>query len=411
MPPIRSSRRARVADSSLVLHARRHSARWLTRRFAALCAVLAVPLGLFGTAPAASAALPTGAGMVLNAPIVAATTTPDAGGYWEVAADGGIFAFGDAGFYGSTGSLHLNKPIVGVVSTPDGRGYWEVAADGGIFAFGDAGFYGSTGSLVLDQPIVGIAPTSDGHGYWLTAADGGIFAFGDAEFHGAASGMSPTSAIIGAAPTADGDGYWIAAADGSVYAFGDARFDGNAPVGHPVIAISSHGNGYRLAAADGGVFAFGAARFDGSLGGRSLDEPVIGLASGPDGYLLVASDGGVFTFGALEYQGSLAGSTVYSPPPVFLVPAIDLVTPYQVSAWEKVNYCEEGGNWHSDGPLFSGGLGFTHSNWNQFNTFGFPSDAASATPEQQIRVAVAFATYYWGNPNAAPDQNGCSGGY
>ena len=30
-------------------------------------------------------------------------------------------------------------------STPDGRGYWLVAADGGIFAFGDAGFYGSGG--------------------------------------------------------------------------------------------------------------------------------------------------------------------------------------------------------------------------------------------------------------------------
>jgi hypothetical protein len=26
-------------------------------------------------------------------------------------------------------------------------------------------------------------------------------------------------------------------------------------------------------------------------------------------------------------------------------------------------------------------------------------------------VAVAFATYYLGGPNAAPDQNGCDGGY
>ncbi len=64
--------------------------------------------------------------------------------------------------------------------------------------------------------------------------------------------------------------------------------------------------------------------------------------------------------------------------------------------------CEEGGNWNVDGPLFSGGLGFTHANWNQFNTFGFPSDAAYATPEQQVRVAVAFASYYWGNPTRLP---------
>ncbi len=34
-------------------------------------------------------------------------------GYRLVASDGGIFSFGDAGFYGSTGSLHLNRPIVG----------------------------------------------------------------------------------------------------------------------------------------------------------------------------------------------------------------------------------------------------------------------------------------------------------
>jgi len=27
--------------------------------------------------------------------------------------------------------------------TPDGHGYWLVGADGGVFAFGDAGFHGS----------------------------------------------------------------------------------------------------------------------------------------------------------------------------------------------------------------------------------------------------------------------------
>jgi hypothetical protein len=44
------------------------------------------------------------------------TLTPDSKGYWLVASDGGIFAFGDAGFFGSTKSLHLNKPIVGMAS-------------------------------------------------------------------------------------------------------------------------------------------------------------------------------------------------------------------------------------------------------------------------------------------------------
>ena len=95
--------------------------------------------------------------MSLNKPIVGMASTPDGKGYWLVAADGGIFTFGDAGFYGSTGAINLNKPIVGMASTPDGKGYWLVAADGGIFTFGDAGFYGSTGALTLNKPIVGMA--------------------------------------------------------------------------------------------------------------------------------------------------------------------------------------------------------------------------------------------------------------
>ena len=34
-----------------------------------------------------------------------------------------------------------------MAATPDGRGYWLVASDGGIFTFGDAPFYGSTGAI------------------------------------------------------------------------------------------------------------------------------------------------------------------------------------------------------------------------------------------------------------------------
>ncbi|HXA28166.1 MAG TPA: hypothetical protein VN193_05405, partial [Candidatus Angelobacter sp.] len=106
------------------------------------------------------------------------------GGYWLVASDGGIFSYGDAGFYGSTGSIALNKPVVGMAPTPDGKGYWLVASDGGIFAYGDAQFYGSTGSIALNKPVVGMAATPDGRGYWLVASDGGIFAYGDAGFYG-----------------------------------------------------------------------------------------------------------------------------------------------------------------------------------------------------------------------------------
>jgi hypothetical protein len=33
-----------------------------------------------------------------------------------VAADGGIFNYGDAGFYGSTGGTHLARPVVGMAA-------------------------------------------------------------------------------------------------------------------------------------------------------------------------------------------------------------------------------------------------------------------------------------------------------
>ena len=53
----------------------------------------------------------------------------------------------------------LNKPVVGMASTPGGNGYWLVASDGGVFAFGNARFYGSTGSQALNKPVVGMAAT------------------------------------------------------------------------------------------------------------------------------------------------------------------------------------------------------------------------------------------------------------
>ena len=74
-----------------------------------------------------------------------------------MASDGGIFAFGDATFFGSTGSTKLDQPIVGLSPSRTGGGYRMVAADGGIFAFGDAPFLGSTGATKLAQPIVGMA--------------------------------------------------------------------------------------------------------------------------------------------------------------------------------------------------------------------------------------------------------------
>jgi hypothetical protein len=122
-------------------------------------------------------------------------------GYRFVASDGGVFDFGNAFYYGSTGAMTLNKPVVGMAATPDGKGYWLVASDGGIFNFGDAVFYGSTGAMALNKPIVGMTSTPDGKGYWLVASDGGIFSYGDAFFYGSTGAVALNKPIVGMAAT------------------------------------------------------------------------------------------------------------------------------------------------------------------------------------------------------------------
>ncbi|MGD0882115.1 MAG: hypothetical protein ABSB09_11165 [Acidimicrobiales bacterium] len=247
----------------------------------------------------------------LNSPIVGMTATPNGKGYWNVAADGGLFSFGDAAFHGSMGGQPLNQPIVGMASTADGKGYWEVASDGGIFAFGDAGFHGSMGGLPLNQPIVGMARTSDGGGYWEVASDGGIFAFGDAHFYGSTGALHLNKPIVSMTPTPSGHGYWLVASDGGVFAFGNASFYGSMggqSLNQPVVTMANDGSGgYWLIGADGGVFSFGTAPFYGSTGNLTLVQPVVGMAPGLHGlgYWMVAADGGIFAFGSSRFYGSM----------------------------------------------------------------------------------------------------------
>ncbi len=247
---------------------------------------------------------------VLAAPAVGIASTPDGQGYWLVAADGGVFAFGTATFAGSMGGRRLAAPIVGISSTPDGRGYWLVASDGGLFAFGDAGFYGSMGGVVLARKVVGLASTADGRGYWEVAADGGLFAFGDAGFSGSMGGRAITRPVVGMAPTADGRGYWEVASDGGIFAFGDAPFLGSMggrAIAKPVVAMAKtpDGRGYWLTASDGGIFAFGDAPFRGSTGAVALQAPIVSMTpSTTAGYWLASSDGGIFSFG-VPFHGSM----------------------------------------------------------------------------------------------------------
>jgi hypothetical protein len=299
-----------------------------------------------------SLALP--AATVTSATAATAQSSSGVSAYWLVASDGGIFSFGGAQFYGSTGSMVLNKPIVGMAATPDSHGYWLVASDGGVFAFGDAGFHGSTGSMVLNKPIVGMAATHDGGGYWLAASDGGVFAFGDAPFYGSMGGTPLNQPIVGMAATPDGGGYWMVAADGGVFSFGDAQFYGSTGSIHlnkPIVGMTAapNGKGYWFTASDGGVFAFGDVSFYGSLGSTPESRPIVAVTSTADGggYWFTNNNGAVSEFGDAYYWGS--APQVLNQPIVGMAEATgtgqDTASAYvsgsygyDISRWQYPNY-------------------------------------------------------------------------
>jgi len=267
-----------------------------------------------GTSPIASGVVYTYAAETQQPTIVGVARTPDGGGYWMVAADGRVYNYGDARYYGSAYGLPLKAQIVGIAATPSGNGYWLVASDGGVFGYGDTLFYGSAGALKLNKPVVGMAATPSGHGYWLVASDGGIFSYGDAPFEGSTGAIHLNKPVVGMSPTTSGLGYWLVASDGGVFSYGDASFHGSTgglPLNKPVVGMSPtpSGFGYWLVASDGGVFSFGDAPFEGSAGSLTLNRPVVGMAGTLSGlgYWLVASDGGVFAYGDAPFAGSVPG--------------------------------------------------------------------------------------------------------
>ena len=141
----------------------------------------------------------------LNGPVLDSIPTPSGRGYYMVASDGGIFAFGDAVFAGSMGDKRLNAPVQSLVPVPPGQsasaatpggGYWLVASDGGVFAFG-APFRGSMGGTRLNKPVTGMVPF--GNGYLMVAEDGGVFDFSDLPFLGSLGDSPPAHPIVSVA--------------------------------------------------------------------------------------------------------------------------------------------------------------------------------------------------------------------
>ena len=169
----------------------------------------------------------------------------------------------------------LNKPIVGMAPTPDGKGYWLVASDGGIFTFGDAGFFGSTGQPRAQQArrrhgahprrqrlLAGglrrrhlqlrrhhVLRLTRGRrrrarrwsawprrrvdaGYWMLEANGTVQGLRGARNAASAAPLRPASAsakspMTAIIPSADGQGYSLVDSSGQAFTFGDAPYFGD----------------------------------------------------------------------------------------------------------------------------------------------------------------------------------------
>ena len=229
--------------------------------------------------------------MLLQRSVVGVVPTKDHAGYWLDASDGGVFSFGDTVFYGSIPGLgihpygsglphSLNAPVVGMVPSADQGGYFMVASDGGVFAFGDAKFAGSCYSVGgCVGAAVAVMPDASGNGYWVVTQTGNVYGFGDASnFGGPGNTGSPVTSAV---RTPSGNGYWVLTANGNVYAYGDAKNAAGAPGAfgrtNPATAVftTSDNSGYWIASANGSVYPVGGAPFYGSMAGTRLNGSII----------------------------------------------------------------------------------------------------------------------------------------
>jgi hypothetical protein len=97
----------------------------------------------------------------LNSPVNGMDKEVNGNGYWLVARDGGVFAF-DVPFYGSIPGLGFGSypGAAAARSTDTGLGYYILATDGAIAAFGDAreyGFKNVAAGTAVDMALVPVA--------------------------------------------------------------------------------------------------------------------------------------------------------------------------------------------------------------------------------------------------------------
>lgn len=145
--------------------------------------------------------------------ITGAAASPNGDGLWAVDNARHVWTAGNVVSYGDV--TNDNRTPAGIVATASGGGYYVVMNDGGVFARGDAQFYGSTGgNRPGGHDVTGLTLsfglTGKQNGYWLVADDGGILTYGDAPFLGSTGGNDGGSFVTSITTQPDQHSYaWV----------------------------------------------------------------------------------------------------------------------------------------------------------------------------------------------------------
>ncbi len=281
--------------------------------------------------------------ITVNSPAVAIADAGGNGKYWIATSDGGVFAMGNATYYGSMAGKSLVQPLTSMAARPQHDGYWLLGGDGGVFGFGSAAYHNKPNSSSTAEFYRAIISTPDGGGYWVISNYGNIMKFGDANIYSgvAASGHNsidadiakyneptygtlngrPGCGIVAADRSTSGNGLILVGCDGSVYVYGDMPYRGGANTNNLIdfnggyraraVAVDNN-NGYIIVANYGAVYAFGTA-YRGGATGITLQGKIISTDFTPDkgGYWLLGQDGGIFAFGNAIFNGALAAPTTH----------------------------------------------------------------------------------------------------
>ena len=108
-----------------------------------------------------------------------------------------------------------------------------------------------------------------------------------------------------------------------------------------------------------------------------------------------------------DVQKPVTTTTVIESKPLYPEPVI---APAVMAKWAKVNICETGGDWHTKGSVYQGGLGIFLTNWYAYGGYRLFGPEWSASPAQQVYIAIRIQTIN-GYAGYVPDQTSCSGGW